>query len=235
MIDHLSRPLTIADYDRLHFAPKDTQKKHFASQLSLAVQFKLPLFLHCRAAYDDFAAILRPRMAEMSAALGAGVGPAPSLPAELEKDHGSGSPALRVGVVHSFTGTLEEMKAMVDMGFFVSINGCGLKTQENLNVVKALPLDRLMVETDAPWCEPRPSHASAGVIGKFAELEPDLAALYNPGSVKSEKYQAGKLVKGRMEPCMVGNITGVIARLKGLDVRTVAEIAERNTRWLFQI
>ena len=225
------------DYDRLFRSPAHVQKKHFAYQLSLAVKFRLPLFLHSRAAPDDFAAIIGPRIAEISQAVNAGgdVGPPPALPAELEERHGSGSPALRVGVVHSHTGSMAEMKQLVEMGFFLSINGCGMKTQENLEVVKALPLDRLMLETDCPWCEVRASHASSGVVRKFQELHPELAPLYSPPAVKHEKHSKGKIVKGRSEPCAIGNIAGAIARLKGIDVYTLAEICERNTRWLFQI
>ncbi|CCO28290.1 TatD DNase domain containing 1 [Rhizoctonia solani AG-1 IB] len=47
------------DYDRLHFSPIATQQKHFRSQLSLAKKHHLPLFLHVRAAHDDFVSILR--------------------------------------------------------------------------------------------------------------------------------------------------------------------------------
>ncbi|KAJ1024757.1 hypothetical protein NDA16_002797 [Ustilago loliicola] len=50
------------DYDRLHFSPQDVQKKHFATQLDLAAQVKLPLFLHSRAAHPDFVDIVRPKI-----------------------------------------------------------------------------------------------------------------------------------------------------------------------------
>ncbi|CAO1631007.1 unnamed protein product [Sympodiomycopsis kandeliae] len=221
------------DYDRLHFAPKETQQRHFASQLSLAARFALPLFLHSRACAEDFVEILKPRISELAAAIGVDAGPAPALPQELTAAHGSGSAALRIGVVHSFTGSMEEMKQLVDLGLFIGVNFCSMKTEENLVVVKAIPLDRLMIETDAPWCEPRPSHASAAYVKQFESQHPDLATLYNPPAVKKEKHGPGKVVKGRCEPSFVGSVAGVIAVLKGLGICEVAAVTERNTRWLF--
>lgn len=51
------------------------------------------------------------------------------------------------GVVHSFTGSLEEMREFVKLGFYIGINGCSLKTEDNVNMVKHVPLERLMLET----------------------------------------------------------------------------------------
>ena len=111
------------DYDRLHFAGKEQQLKYFEAQLDIAVKVQLPLFLHSRAAGVDFKRLLSARL--------------PNLP--------------KKGLVHSFTGTMEEMESLVALGLDIGVNGCSMKTEENLDVVKAIPLERLQIETDGPW------------------------------------------------------------------------------------
>ena len=115
------------DYDRLCHAPKETQLKYFEAQLEVAVNVQLPLFLHSRAAHEDFVRLLKKVLGE-----------------KLEKIE-------KGGLVHSFTGTVEEMQELVALGLHVGVNGCSMKTEENLEVVKAIPLDRLQIETDGPW------------------------------------------------------------------------------------
>ncbi|KAK3988151.1 hypothetical protein QBC44DRAFT_329873 [Cladorrhinum sp. PSN332] len=124
------------DYDRLHYASKEVQLHSFAAQLELAASLspQLPLFLHSRAAHEDFVRLLKGAFGERLE--------------KLEKG----------GVVHSFTGTVEEMKELMDLGLYIGINGCSFKTAENCAVVKEVTLDRLMIETDGPWCEVRPTH-----------------------------------------------------------------------------
>lgn len=124
------------DYDRLHYCSKKIQLHSFAAQLDLALslQPQLPLFLHSRAAHADFVGLLKDKF-----------GP------RLEKLE-------RGAVVHSFTGTVEEMRELMDLGLYIGTNGCSFKTAENCAVVKEIHLDRLMLETDGPWCEVRPSH-----------------------------------------------------------------------------
>lgn len=106
------------DYDRLHFCPKEVQMKYFEKQLELAKATKKPLFLHCRNAYSDFADIMRRHNSELFG-----------------------------GVVHSFTGNKDEAKMFTDMGYFIGINGCSLKTQENIDAMCSIPTEFLMIET----------------------------------------------------------------------------------------
>jgi len=88
------------DYDRLFLTEKDKQLKYFEAQLELAVELQLPLFLHSRAASKDFERVLSVRLEQLP----------------------------KRGVVHSFTGTLEEMQRLVDMGFDIGVNGCSMKS-----------------------------------------------------------------------------------------------------------
>ncbi|KAK2763994.1 hypothetical protein FQN54_009613 [Arachnomyces sp. PD_36] len=184
------------DYDRLFLSPKDQQLKYFDAQLDLAVELQLPLFLHSRAASEDFERLLSSRL--------------PKLP--------------KKGLVHSFTGTMEEMERMVALGLDVGVNGCSLKTEENLEVVKAIPLERIQIETDGPWCEIRPSHASSKHCGDAPSL---------PKALKKEKWQKDCMVKGRNEPVAISKVAHVIAKVKGISSEEVCEAAWNNSVKMF--
>lgn len=185
------------DWDRLFLSPRETQLKYFEAQLDIAVELQLPLFLHSRSCSEDFERLMRPRLDQLP----------------------------KKGLVHSFTGTIEEMKSLVDMGFDIGINGCSMKTEENLEVVKEVPLERLQIETDGPWCEIRASHASAKYLKDDGPIVPK--------GVKKEKFQKGLMVKGRNEPVMIVQVAHVIAKVKGITVEEVCEAAWRNSTAMF--
>ncbi len=183
------------DYDRLHFCEKVHQKIGFQAQIDMAEKFELPLFLHDRNTESDMDNILK---------------------ANLSKIRGS-------GVVHSFTGPLELMRSFVDLGFYIGINGCSLKTDENVDVARQIPLERLLIETDAPWCAIKPTHASySSVTSHFPSKD-------------RKKYERGALVKDRCEPCMLGQVLQVLAAARGSDVPSLADAIRINTERLFKI
>lgn len=62
------------------------------------------------------------------------------------------------GVVHSFTGNEEELNKILELDLYVGINGCSLRDEASLELVKKIPLNKLMIETDSPYCEIRNTH-----------------------------------------------------------------------------
>ena len=116
------------DYFR-NFSPRDAQRSAFEQQLALAEGNGLPVFLHQRDAHDDFLEILQPRMAGISRA-----------------------------VAHCFTGDEAALHAYLGMDLYIGITGwiCDERRGAHLrDIVADIPLDRLMIETDAPYLLPR--------------------------------------------------------------------------------
>lgn len=79
------------------------------------------------------------------------------------------------------------------------INGCSLKTEENLAVMAQIPVGRLLLETDSPYCDVRPSHAGKRYVSTT-----------HPAKDK-KKYDEGMLVKGRNEPCNIVSVFEVVS------------------------
>ena len=116
------------DYFR-NFSPQDKQRHTFRRQLEIAEETQLPVFLHQREAHDDFLKILGPAMQRIPRA-----------------------------VAHCFTGGAEELRAYLDLGLYIGITGwiCDERRGEKLkNIIGQIPLERLMIETDAPYLLPR--------------------------------------------------------------------------------
>lgn len=111
------------------FCPLATQEQAFAEQLELAVETQLPVFMHERDAHDRFEPIL--------------------------KDYRDN---FVDGVVHCFTGEKKALFSYLDMGLYIGITGwiCDERRGYHLHdLVKNIPSDRLMIETDCPYLMPR--------------------------------------------------------------------------------
>jgi len=114
------------DFNR-NYSPRPDQEKCFVAQLELASHFKKPLFLHSRDAHPRFAQVL--------------------------KHH-----QVKNAVAHCFTGDKEELHAYLDLGLYIGITGwiCDERRGRHLlELVREIPRDRLLLETDSPYLTPR--------------------------------------------------------------------------------
>lgn len=144
------------DYHYDDGAPRDLQQQVFESQLQLANQLNLPVVIHSREAHGDTMALLRKYRPQ--------------------------------GVMHCYSGSVEMMRDLMDMGMYIGLGG--VVTFKNarvpVEVAAAVPLDRLLLETDAPYMAPVPFRGkrcdsamicyTAQRIAQIREM--DVAALY---------------------------------------------------------
>lgn len=168
------------DFDR-DFSPRKQQEQCFAAQLELAAEVQKPLFLHERAAFVKFnevIAIYRNRLPQ--------------------------------AVVHCFTGSLSEARHYLDQGFYLGFTGAVTDSRRFAHldeVLKYVPLDRMMIETDAPFMLAKNVPSS--------ELFPDAPRRNEPGFLKY--------------------IVHYIARQKGLEPGLLAAQSTENAKTFFGI
>ncbi|PVV01494.1 hypothetical protein BB560_004079, partial [Smittium megazygosporum] len=150
------------------------------------------------------------------------------------------------GVVHSFTSGIEEMQELVNLGLYIGINGCSLKTEENLEVAKAIPEDRIMIETDCPYCEIRKTHASYKYLSPSSDPS---VTKGNPGGQSTDildkvlradikqknknQWSQDHMVKGRNEPFTIPQVLRVLARIRNRDEDELAQKIYENTCKVF--
>jgi TatD DNase family protein len=145
-------------------APHDIQRRGLIRQLEIAASRKRPILIHCRPkegmtdAWDDLFAILD----------------------EHWKPTGLG------GIMHCFGGRHEQAHRSLDLGFLISFAGnlTYPKAQPLRDVAATLPLDGVLVETDAPWLAPMPDRGKRNEPAMVARTAKTLAELLNAGKEK---------------------------------------------------
>lgn len=115
------------DYYR-NYQPVETQKKAFAQQLELASELKIPVVIHDRESHKDIYDYLKAFKGKVK------------------------------GIMHSFSGDYEFAKKMIDLGYYISVTGVVTfrKAETLKDVVKKVPLEVLLSETDCPFLTPEP-------------------------------------------------------------------------------
>lgn len=135
-----------------HYQPEtaDLQKLRFEQQVELGVKLNKPLIIHTRNARQDTLDILRNGGAEKCG-----------------------------GVIHCFTEDLCFAEAAMDLGFYISISGIVTFRQatELKEVVKAIPLERLLIETDSPYLAPVPHRGKQNQPAYVVEVAAYIAQL----------------------------------------------------------
>ncbi len=123
----------------------ENQKKVLLKHIELAKEFNLPLILHCRNskdgkndAYDEILNILADKLASWKAGK---------------------------GVIHCFGGNLKQAEVFLDLGFYIGFTGVITfpKTEVLAEIIKMLPLDRILVETDCPYLAPVPNRGERNI------------------------------------------------------------------------
>jgi TatD DNase family protein len=119
------------DYYRLDETSKDKQRAVFLEHIRLAAKLGKPLMIHCREAFSDLIDILKVYYRDFPG-----------------------------GVVHFMSGSREDAKALLDMGFLFSFGGVVTFTSDYDDVVRYIPISNLLLETDAPYVAPVPHRGS---------------------------------------------------------------------------
>ena len=138
------------DYYYEH-SPRQPQQANFRSHIAAARQTGLPVIVHTRDADDDTIHILREEMAK----------------------------GAFKGLIHCFTGTQKLADAALELGLYISVSGIATfkNSQPLRDVIKSVPLDRLLVETDAPYLAPVPHRGKANEPAFVAHTAAMLADL----------------------------------------------------------
>jgi TatD DNase family protein len=148
------------DYYRQH-TPQDQQRTMFTAQLALAAELGLPVIIHNRNSTPDLLTILHTWQRDLAK---------------------SGHPlAQRPGVLHSYSDNLEAAQAAIEMNFYIGISGPVTfhNAQERKAITRDLPLDHLLLETDAPFLTPHPHRGKRNEPAYIPLIANEIARLHN--------------------------------------------------------
>ncbi|MFH0712742.1 MAG: TatD family hydrolase [Candidatus Jorgensenbacteria bacterium] len=129
------------------------QKEAFLKQIELAYDVKKPLMTHCRSAFPDLIEIL----------------------IHNSKFLTPGNP----GIVHFFSGTVGDAKKLLEMGFYFTFGGVITFVRDYDEVIKIIPVERMLSETDAPYVAPVPYRGKRNEPAHVIEVVKKLAEIKN--------------------------------------------------------
>src|SRR3989338_3747714 len=138
------------DYYRLTEETKKKQQDVFNSHIELAREVKKPLMIHCRNAFADLISLL-----------------------ESHKSGLNNPP----GVMHFFTGTKDDARILLDLGLSFTFGGVITFTHDYDEVVRFIPIERILVENDAPYVSPVPYRGKRNEPAYIIEIAKKLAEI----------------------------------------------------------
>jgi len=147
-------------------APHDLQQRALQAQLDLAAELGLPVVIHLREKGD------------------APDGPCASDLLNILEKWGTGlrsrgeALAERPGVLHSFSGSLETARRAIGLGFYIGVTGPVTYRKDRQELIAALPLERLLIETDSPFLAPAPHRGKRNEPAFVALIADKIAALH---------------------------------------------------------
>jgi TatD DNase family protein len=132
-------------------SPRDVQRQVFARQIDLAGELGFPVIIHDREAHKDCLDILK----------------ATKTPSQS-------------GVFHSYSGSAEMVKVIIKMGFYVSFTGVVTfkNARKTIEAARAVPIERLLVETDCPYLSPEPKRGRRNVPDYVRHTAEKLAQIH---------------------------------------------------------
>jgi TatD DNase family protein len=134
---------------------KEIQKEYLRKYFRLAKELALPVVIHCREAFSDFFEI-------------------------LDEEFKVGGEHLK-GVLHCFTGTLEEAHSVIERGWYLSLSGIVTykKSEALRKVAEYVPLNQLLIETDAPYLAPQKYRGQLNTPAYIVETAQQIASVKN--------------------------------------------------------
>ena len=115
---------------------KNNQQQLFRDHIQFAKEKNLPLIIHCRQSHEDVQKILKEQFTVIP---------------DLIRD-----PVLKRGVLHCFSGTVEDAKKYLELGFYISFTGIITFAKQYDEVIHSVPLEKILIETDSPFLTPVP-------------------------------------------------------------------------------
>jgi TatD DNase family protein len=162
-------------------APHNIQESVLSKQLELATKWQLPLILHMREHGDATCGSCADTLVSMVAEW-----------VEVQKIAGS-SLVDRPGVFHSFSGDKKTLQKILDLNFFVGVSGPVTYKNSDFKreVVKSIPLEKLLIETDSPFLSPVPNRGKRNEPANVQFIVEKISELFdkNPEMIASITYQ----------------------------------------------